>query len=440
MSALFWLVTILFILAALYRVIVLRDYFSIYTYVLLGIYLPLLLYFCRWSSLITLEPQRGFYGLFIQFGLVLLVFLATDRSGQLRYRGLGVAKARHGLIIIITLIYLLSCLLENYLGSGSLLPSLAGIDIHTYRAPVLCYFTKAIFAICATNYLASRAAPRRVLRATHWILILSIFLLYVVGKSARLEVAIVAVQLGSLVLLLNLSAVRTSLASFRPRHIIGLAIALFAVSYAFVSVGNLRSTQFGTYEVTTYADSIGYNGPDFLRDQFAWYYGYFPMSFDNLNMSIAQAPSGLDLLGLTVYKAIYYGVLQFDNLLGLDPYYAESVGVWQVPQAMVATGFWNIYFDYRQLSLLVFVLVMLVYRYLRRRAQAYGATIADYVIYVYWVATWLFMSFQPFPLDVFVLTDIAIIYLLVHGLIVESVSNSLPAALGPKAQRYQQWK
>lgn len=411
MSILFWVAFTAFCLLALFRLFK-GDVFGIYGYVLFGVYVPLGLFFVGWSGYVDPRIQTAFYVLFIQFSVVLCAFMITEGDYLKPLQG-KIRSRRRGLVVVaMTFVFVACTLTENQMGSGVFLPALSGIDIHTYHAPIIVYVTKSIYVVCGANLFAIVSADRWWKRFLHIFLISVVLFVFVFGKSARIEVAMLLVQLAGLGLFLGGRAIWSHIGRIRPSVVIGSVALMLLVVRVFASVGDSRSSHYGQYDVADYGTSIDYTGPQLLGKWMSWYYGYFPLSFNNLNLSIGSSGIGHSLLGFDAFKWLYFGLFQFDNLLGMDAYNADHHSVYLIPQAIVTTGFWDIIYDFGYFSFLVFVLSLLYYRFLKKRVQSDHASLGDIGVYFYWVPTWFFMSFQNFSFDVFVASNIIFCYLL----------------------------
>lgn len=414
MAALFfWVTFLIFLGLSSYQIIAKKNYFGLHTYLLLGIYLPILLLFAGWSSLAEKTIDDVFYFLFAELGIVAGFFVLIEPetgTAQLKIVQLGKSKT----IVVISFVYCLLCLLENYIGSGYLLPSLAHVDIHTYRAPLLGFLTKAgFFPVCCINVYAVMANGSIRRKALHLGVICAILVLYVFGKSARMEVCIIALQLVSVCIFFSLrSPKRRRVNTIPKKYIVLVLVGVCAIGAVFVASGANRASQFGAYDVLSYADAIGYQGPDFLRDASAWYYGYFPMSFNNLNLSIKFVEPHYNFLGVDLFRFLYYGIFQLDNFLDFNIYAAEEAGKYVSDQMAVKTGFWDIYYNYGLASFVVFALAFAVYHKMKVGIESAQPKIWQISFYFYWVPTWFFMSFQNTSFDVYLIGILAILYVL----------------------------
>lgn len=427
MAALFfWISFLVFLGLSCYQIIAKKNYFGLHTYLLIGIYLPILLLFAGWSSLAEKTIDDIFYILFSELGIVASFFVLIEpETGTSRLKIVQLSKSKT--IVTISFVYCLLFLLENYIGSGYLLPSLAHVDIHTYRAPLLGFLTKAgFFPVCCINvyaFIANGSIKRKLL---HLGVLCTILGFYVFGKSARMEVCIIAMQLVSVCIFFSLkSPKRRRVNNVPKKYIVLVAMGVCVIGAVFVATGSNRASQFGAYDVLSYADAIGYKGPDFLRDALAWYYGYFPMSFNNLNLSIKFVEPHYNFLGADLFRFLYYGIFQLDNLLDFNIYAAEEAGRYVSDQMAVKTGFWDVYYNFGLASFVVFAIAFAVYHKMKLRIESAQPKIWQISFYFYWVPTWFFMSFQNTAFDVYLIGILAILYVLTSRFFkLEVLSNS----------------
>jgi hypothetical protein len=105
---------------------------------------------------------------------------------------------------VINFIYIALYFLENYLGSGSAVPGLVGIDIHTYSAPIISYFTNAQYLLLAYNYYYYKSTKRKSALAFSLVDII----VPVMTRLARMSIVMAVVQVGSLILFLETDTIK----------------------------------------------------------------------------------------------------------------------------------------------------------------------------------------------------------------------------------------
>lgn len=414
MELIFWITTGACIACWVARLLN-RDYFSILTYVVLGIYLPMFLYFAGWSYLFTSSIQIDFYYIFICFNLALLFVQPFDPVMNRTTTYQFVLCCSSKLVIVVNCIYIAAMLAENYLGSGYFLPALHGIDIHTYHAPVLFWVTGATYIVMAIDTLSGLFHQKRFL-----LLDLVIIALLFVGKSARMDVFISIIQTVSLLIFANISKVKKDKSGSRikasklKKKILSavLACALIAIVLFAVNVGNTRMNHYGQYDIQ-YSDGIGYKGPEFFGDAMAYYYGYFPFSFYNLNVNIALVGPHENYIGQDSFRSLYFGILQFDNVFDMPLNEANDSKIIVTKGATVTTGFWDFYYDYGQYCYIPMIISMVLYILLRRNLFNNSFQKSSSILsYFYWTPLWFFMSFNNTVWDTCVLVNLILLLLI----------------------------
>lgn len=438
MAVLFWTTTAACICAWIFRMCK-GDFFSILTYVVTGIYLPMFLYFAGWSVLFLTPVQDDFYWIFIVFNMLLLLVQFLDplvkRPQGLRFR----YKLGPAFLAIVDIVYLLAMFAENYMGSGRVLPGLAGIDIHTYHAPILFYITGATYIVVAFNTLAALDGKKWLLAFDALVVALLFF-----GKSARMDAFIAIVECISLVAFVGIPETirRKSTKPEKPRSKIkrvsaamAIVVVLVLVVQTGINIGNDRMNSYGRYDIE-YGDGIGYCGPEIFGDALSLYYGYFPFSFYNLNNNIAFVGHQGSFAGINSYRSFYFGVLQFDNLFDVPLNEANSSKVIVTKGATVTTGFWDFYYDYGQFCIIPIAVTLSIYLLLRRSfARNHNGSPMCVLAYFYWVPLWFFMSFNDTVWDTCVLVNLILIALVSRKVFVLSVDQSRAVCDEADAQR-----
>lgn len=410
LAGLFWIVSAVAAGLCLYRLAVEKDLFGLGTYLLFGVYVPLFLSFCDWSSYHVQERNQWFYYLFIVFGLAVVIFLILPqgRMGMTNIR--FVRRPGAVPVEVYNLIFAGCVLLENWYLSGRFFPSLAGIDIHTQRMPYIYFLTTGVYLVAVLDLLEFHITRRPRFLAY----LLGAVVLNVVSKSARVDAFLCILQIMSLWMFLVFSR-RDRVRKRKPRRlgfllVVALA-AVGAIRYA-LDTGNHRMNHFGQYTYT-YAEGIGYHGPQWLGEVLPYYYGYFALSFDNLAHNLEHVAGDLALWGPNTFRALWFGLFQFDNLFGLNGSAAPRANEIRCAAAAVTTGFWDLYYDYGLLLVIPVAVSFFIYMILRRRVTGHLVRTRDLVVYFYWVPLWFLMSFDNRVYDYQVIWHLLILYLVV---------------------------
>ena len=189
------------------------------------------------------------------------------------------------------------------------------------------------------------------------------------------------------------------------------------VAYWAIQIGINRMNHYGMYSLS-YSNGIGYTGPG--GEIAAWLYGYFVLTFNNLNRSIIMGRAIHNYLGLYSFPDLFFGILQFDNLLGLANNQAQSASAWVVRATTVPTGFWSFYYDYGVICFIPILVAFIRERLIMQYIRIAKRKIIWVVLFFYYVPQWLFMNFTNTVFDVTGLTTGLITYFLLSRFIYEN--------------------
>jgi len=356
----FWLTTLLFFFQVLYKIIIKNDYFNISIYIAIGVHFPFMLYLMNWSILI--EPNISvivYYilsclNVFMIISNILIEKSINDFSFDFS------TKRNKKVVFTVNFMYLSIVLLENYIGSGFFLPALHGVDIHTYSAPILSYFSESLYAILIINFLYLYKSKEKGFLV--WIIIF--IAIPLVGKSSRMTVLVSLVQLLSFMLFLysNDKKFKKSKSSFlnSKRKKLMVIASLSCVVFFMVFLTEYRWGRYGQIQVS-YADSIGYTGPKILENALAVFYGYFPLSYNNLNLNILNRSVEHNYIGLYTYKGLFFGLFRLHNIFNLNPYQPDVGKYFKTGSANVLTGFYDFYYDFGVLCFIPILTAAIIY-------------------------------------------------------------------------------
>lgn len=394
-----------------------KRYFDSATYICIGICIPLVLYLFKWSELITEGPSWQFCLIFVFLFLGSSVLLMSKRSISLQ--GTYVIRMKSIAIDCLNVFWLMAALMENYIGTGMFFPALRGIDVHLRQVPLLLYITRAVYAIVAVDIVCYFLKGKK--KYLIWVGLH--LLLPIISASSRMMSVVTAVQGASLFLFLWMNGYgikkakavsRRKQRKLRWYHIVTILILAGCAVYYLVNVGIKRMNHYGLYALL-YSNGIKYTGP--LGEIGAWLYGYFALSFDNLNESIIRGMESPNLLGLYSFPSLYFGLLQFDNIFGLISDLPQKVCASKVSAALVPTGFWNFYYDFGILFFIPLCIAFTVEYYIKRKTRTSKRKLEWVAIYFYFVPQWCFMSFTNTIFDVTAISTVIITYLAIHALV-----------------------
>lgn len=393
MALTFYIVsTILFAIAVVHSNIVNRYWLTLPNILFVSLSVNFLFYLCGWSTQF-IEPvyNRTYYiiGLIqIVFAIISFGYKKPPELKKIELKRIKIGRG-YGISIAILLLVLciLFCAIENLYLHGGLF---AGNDLyHTGSMPLLGPILKALYPVAYVfafiEFVNSRSKTTLVL--------FIISLVYsVVGSRGRFWAVC------SLLCVLIFAAYyerpnrekRRSkkgwFASLKLRYRI-LIIAVFVVAFNYLmTMGVNRISMF------TYADIIGYSGPwrkTAFGEAFAWYYGYFPFSFYNLNTTARYIyDSNIITWGGFLFYP-FLSIINLEGIFGID--YSEmtiNARVIQNNAATVATGYYESISDFHDFFLIsVVILVIITFATMRRKK------LNNYISFSYMLVVWFFMSF-----------------------------------------------
>ena len=386
---------------ALRSIFVKKRLFDINMFVLIGIYLPMGLFFLNWSLYVDTDISDKFYLIFSYLNLFLIIYNILVRDCCVFDVSVLPSVVSEPFVLLANVAYVLLFEIESYLGSGSFAPALMGIDIHTYSAPIISFVTRSLYAFVIMNFLAYLVTRKK----RFLILIAILIALPVVTRNMRITATVALVQFASFVAAYYAATWNDASKMKLLRNVRDvvrsqkLAI-LFAIIVAVAFVGgaaymtNDRMSHYGRYDLK-YSTEIAYTGPEFMSDVASVYYGYFPLSFNNLNLSLKYGGTENNFVGLYSYKSLYFGILQWDNVFGLDP--AEPDGpnhrVSASPSANVATAFWDYWYDYGYFCFIPIGVMVAICGWITTRLQK-RPTLLLLTQYHYFIPLVFFQSFQ----------------------------------------------
>ena len=413
MGTIFQILLILYICTVLFVLWVRREFFSSGTYIVVGVCVPLILYLLKWSDWITDEPCAEFYLIFISLFLCGGFFMLLQGK-RLEMTGHIYLKQNVVWVYGLNALWIVSVLLENYIGTGYFFPALSGVDMHTNQVPLLLYITRAKYVIIAVDVICYFIRHQKRYIALGLIHIL----LPIISASSRMMATVAMIQAASLFVFLWANGHGAKSVLKRRRKISGWHIAIIAglavAAVVFlVRIGIHRMNHYGKYAVL-YSQGIRYTGP--LGEVGAWLYGYFALAFDNLNMSIIAGRENPNYIGIFSFPSFYYGILQFDNLIGLPNHFAQKSCEFNIPAAIVPTGFWSFYYDYGILCFIPIVAAFVQEFFLRWKASMSANQVVWVALYFHFIPHWTLMNFTNTVFDVTMLTTAIIGYVVFRWL------------------------
>lgn len=373
-----------------------KQRFSIITYLTAGVYFPLFLYLLYWSDLSDRTESFVFDYIFVTLAVLCTIYVANAYKGKNSHiRSIDgriyVTKFGRQLYGLINCTYIVLYFLENYLGSGSFVPGLVGIDIHTYSAPIISYFTNAQYLLLAYNYYYYKSTKRKSAIAFSLVDII----IPVITRLARMSMVMAIVQIGSLILFFETDTIKKTISKFEKKKIRRIKQTIFLVAViGFVALSTFTQYRMNLHNAEfTYGSGIAFSGPKWA-EWLAPFYGYFPMSFNNLKINILRRKVTHNYIGLYSFFSLYFGLLQVDNLFGFDTTGQLKNRLITNGLATVPTAFWDYYYDFDLLLVIPIIVAMFISYKFEKKSRKESKKLTYRTLYFWYVPYWFFTSFQ----------------------------------------------
>ena len=376
----------------LYVAIIQKNFFHVITFLMWGFFFPLFLYQVGWSSLINKTPSYLFDYVMVVIALIVIAYsLLTSHQRVYRLKKsetVAITKFGNQIAIFLNVLFIVLYLLENYLVSGSLIPGLVGIDIHNRASvPIISYITNASFLFMGFDYLAYRSTKKK----RYLLFLIIVTGIPVITRSARMMMVISIIQLLCLYFLVedrkNLVTIKDRVKNRRTKLI--LFFLAIAIAVGLINFTNYRMSGYGKYDID-YQSNTQWSGPKWLN-WFSPYYGYFPLSFNNLKINLLYNNSVVhNWIGLYSLTALYFGIFQFDNILGINGYAYMNNVLSTSGAANVPTGIWNYYYDFGYFFFIPILIALFIISFFRKKSYK----IEYKFLYCWYVTDFAFISFQ----------------------------------------------
>lgn len=403
-------ISIIVAIVAIKRIIN-KKYFSMLIACFIGVYIPLLIYFFRWTDRFVEEISIGFCVTFISFGAMVLLIPYVDNITGNRHqnRFYDIQYRSRVPFDFYNALYLACFFAENYLLSGYLLPAVQGINIHTSRVGILVYITNTTFIAIIGNYLCFYTTRKK--RYLVWAIIIAI--LPIVGKGSRIESALAVCQVVIIAYYLwwtnggRFIQDSIEVKKYKRKRRIIIIVAVISVC-VLINYGIYRTSVLGF--TTSYSQGIKYTGPG--GEIGAWMYGYFVFPLNNLNNNILNNSIDGNCFGFSAFKSLWFGILHISKFTNLYSDAAVKNALVLTSSCNVNTGFWDFYYDYGLFIIFPFLLCMIFYAILSVQKNRLRAKIGDVICFFYWSSLWLFMCFNNTVGFDFVLSNMLLIHLI----------------------------
>ena len=338
------------------------------------------LYLCNWSDDFIIPCCDQLYVMIIVlevlFGVYAFVAPPSDfDSIKFSYRPVKLGSYRVKLSTILLVICIVLSAIEAYYYTGSFFAG--GSESHTSTMPVIGPIKKALIPV-SFSLAALEIVDRKNSTVTAPLLcIAAVYMLVCLRSRFWFLISVLC----ALVVVLNYKKKLFNSLSVFKKISVGAVIALIIV--VFLEYGDARLPY-------SYATCIAYCGPFADNNMVAWYYGYFPYSFYNLNLTLINIDSN-SICYLGKFLALPFAcVLQIEDVLGLDyNLLTLSTRVITNTAATVATGFFESYADFNEFFFVSIIFMLGLTRWLQKKKNFFGLVSFSSMFVV-----WFFMSFM----------------------------------------------
>ncbi|MCH6269416.1 O-antigen polymerase [Neobacillus citreus] len=229
------------------------------------------------------------------------------KSGeQVKKSKIFITNISNKLIYFFSILTLVLYLFENKVLVGHFVPVLSTSNltsIHLISLPIISMITKGFIPILALlNFTKYK------FNANKYNLIMCLFLIAIpMTRLSRFDIILAVL---AIIFLLS------DIVKNKKRFFNLTAILLIVMSLIAAYLGEFRLTHGYQYQLS-YAEGIDYNYYAGPFNIFAVLYGYFPLSFENVNSFINRNPDFDDLQwGKVMLRPLLAGLLKFDNIFG----------------------------------------------------------------------------------------------------------------------------
>lgn len=369
-----------------------RDFLSPGQIAFIFVIINIFLYLQAYSGFIDISKIDS-STLFL-FNSIILIFLFVTiftKGNNIQVKDLTYRLKNKRILLLLNLINIGLVFVENYVGGGVLIPTLYGIDIHTFSMPLISLYTRSIGFLIIFNYLFFINSKQK----RYILLSVLVVLLPIITRSARMTSVIAIIQFMIFYIIINKRFIYNNF-----KKIVKLALISIAVVVFLTSIAQYRMKNYNNY-FRPYSDTILYTGYEDNLGVLPMYYGYFVLGYENLNLSIQNIKfnSGIHTYGIYTMAPIFTGIFKFDNIFDNYPArsYANSFRLRNVSTATVPTGFYEFFLDFGDfafISIFIYAGILLIFYNKIRKDSFYLG------YYAILAGAWALMSFQNVLIEV----------------------------------------
>lgn len=361
-----------------------KTFFNLLTLFFFSVIFIFVLYLARWATFLADVFDTTYLILIIfEATLILVSFYPTKKKDtffvyEIKNLSLKKITIHWAYVAVIAMLFLAA--LQNLYLAHDLFPALHNIDIHVSNMPFVSAFVAYGTPICfVMAYLEFQKTKKPLI-----IFLNCIFFIYLLlGKSSRIQILFSLLSFVYFYLFYRAPVKRKN----SILTIIILSLFALLVVAIFALAGNFRIGS------ASYDELIGYTGPfhgTSLGNVLAWFYGYFPCSYDVLNLSSQNVlenhlytnglMSFMPFLTLTkIYKLI--GITSSDLL-------NTSIMI-QNSCATVPTAFLYFFIDFGFLYFVIPLALIVIFEFSKKKNDIFWIGLASLL-----ATSFSFYSFQ----------------------------------------------
>ena len=371
-----------------------KRWYSLLTLFFFSVLLPFFLYLAGWSTFFTKASDILLYIIStFEVLIILCSFLPdrTDKRKRFSYRNkiLKIGKLNISWAYIMIFFVFSLSLAENLYVAHSFCPFLQGIDVHVSTMPIVGPLIRVLLPISlAMDYLEFRQNKSFVIVAAsfleilyivlgigsrYWFLASMIFFVFFIVFIEKIDMRRISLRLLSFVLLLGVFAI---------------AVVVF------VGQKRIGAGSFSSY--------IQYTGPfsgTLFGEIISWYYGYFPGSYEVLNLSTQAVFEGNIYTDGKIFLMPWESILQIRRFL---PYSLESllssVTICPNPGMIVPTAFLYFYADFGYFFFITPAFYIGMYWISKQSDTLFGYGVSAFLVTVFCLFSFTDMFSSAIPL------------------------------------------
>ena len=379
---LFNIITFFEIIEILYATKKTRQILSVHNVFFVSVVINFILYLQRWSTYFIQDCSYLTFSIIIVSQILVTSFDIINIKKEVHNQkyaitdyGFRVKKFLIGDFSFcassaILLLCLLCSMAENYTSYGTLLPFLNDIDAHKNTVPIFGTIWRSLYPVgLIFFFLELRIYKKHILS---YLFLLSIIMYMLLSGGSRFWSVL---SIGSAIIFYFVYC--------KPKIKIKTIMLFSFLAFLFIIV--LLKMGYSRLTVMTFEEKIGYIGPfanTSLGEVAAWYYGYFPYSFYNLNLTLSNIQeNSLYTYGLFFLLPVLL-VTKSYKIMDISSYdqIAMSVRVITNSSATVATAFFEFYADFGPLFFLSIIFYLWLLYSLRNSKSVFGAAGYSYLL------------------------------------------------------------